>query len=338
MKFSIGDPVYVKSNNEEGVIDEFIGKDMASVRVNGKSYYAYLDDLDHPYLRWFLKTKSKAKIKTPHIDQINTEKKTVRTAQLEPGVYLLFLPVYKMDGFEDIVEKVKIYLLNEKNLQFNFGYHCRIKQGSIFSLESVLLPMQQFYLHDMAFEKMANNPVFHTRFVDHLDPKLDNEFSYQMKARKLFEYLDKIKFANEAFFHLQLFHELKVKARSEIIVGQDRTVPKSRLSESSGHFDFSKALKSSNSEIDLHIEQLVPNSGKLKAGEILEIQMRACQQAIDLAYATHQDMLIIIHGIGRGVLKTQINLLLNQTKGIKKYVNEYDGRFGYGATKVFFKK
>ncbi|MBK7763914.1 MAG: hypothetical protein IPI46_11215 [Bacteroidetes bacterium] len=61
MKFSIGDPVYIKSNNEEGEIDEFIGSDMASVKVNNKLYHAFLDDLEHPYLRWFMKKIPKLK-------------------------------------------------------------------------------------------------------------------------------------------------------------------------------------------------------------------------------------------------------------------------------------
>jgi len=47
--------------------------------------------------------------------------------------------------------------------------------------------------------------------------------------------------------------------------------------------------------------------------------------------------LIVIHGIGKGVLKNEISGILNQTNGIQRYVNEYDIRYGYGATKVFFR-
>ena len=62
MKFSIGDPVYIKSNDEEGKIIEFISNDMAKVKTNdGASYHVYLSDLEHPYLRWFLDKNKKYK-------------------------------------------------------------------------------------------------------------------------------------------------------------------------------------------------------------------------------------------------------------------------------------
>ncbi|MBK7763913.1 MAG: Smr/MutS family protein [Bacteroidetes bacterium] len=102
------------------------------------------------------------------------------------------------------------------------------------------------------------------------------------------------------------------------------------------HFDFSKAIKSATTEVDLHIEQLIQHHHHLSSSEIIGIQLKACQQALDLAIATHQPTLILIHGIGKGVLKLEIIKLLNQTKHIKSYVNEFDVKYGYGATKVFF--
>ena len=79
MKFSIGDPVYIKSNDEEGIIEEFIGKDMANVVVQSTNYHVYLEDLEHPYLRWFTqqnKEKSEKPIrKVTAISQLQTEKK-----------------------------------------------------------------------------------------------------------------------------------------------------------------------------------------------------------------------------------------------------------------------
>jgi dsDNA-specific endonuclease/ATPase MutS2 len=73
------------------------------------------------------------------------------------------------------------------------------------------------------------------------------------------------------------------------------------------------------------------------ASAIMQVQLKAFQQALDLAIATRQASLIVIHGIGKGVLKNEISGILNQTNGIQRYVNEYDIRYGYGATKVFFR-
>lgn len=337
MKFSIGDPVYVKKNDEEGVIDEFIGKDMASVKVNGKSYYVYLEDLEHPYLRWFTKVKTQERKKTPYIDQLSVEKSPKRSSTLSTGIYLVFMPVYKLDGFEEVVEKIKVFLYNETWYTYHFEYLNKVQQETIFGIDSVLEAEQQFYLHDISFEHMAQSPSFYYRFIDHDKPELDNESMLIIKPKKLFEKIDEIKFQNKAFFYFLLFEHLKPRERKEVIVDNSAIKARTLNATPSGHFDFEHALKQSMIEIDLHIEKLVPDHRNMGASEILVVQMKACERALDLAIATHQHSLVIIHGIGKGVLRNEINSLLNQTKGIKRYVNEFDSRYGYGATKVFFR-
>jgi dsDNA-specific endonuclease/ATPase MutS2 len=47
--------------------------------------------------------------------------------------------------------------------------------------------------------------------------------------------------------------------------------------------------------------------------------------------------MIVIHGIGSGKLKDEIHEILKYRKDVKSFVNQYDPRFGYGATEVFFK-
>lgn len=335
MKFSIGDPVYVKSNEEEGVIEEFIGKDMASVRVDGKTYYVYLVDLEHPYLRWFMKDNVRQRKKTPYLDQLSTEKPQVRQSVLPEGVYLVYFPTYTLDDFDDRVEKVKVYLYNETKRAYRFSYLNTVRQRELFALNSEILPSQQFYLHDIPFEEMALNPVFTCQFTDTVDAKLDNAFTLNIKAKKFFEKIDEIRFANHAFFHFLLFEKLLPRPREEVKVSLAGTKDVVK-SKPNGHFDFEHALRKTTQVVDLHIEELVPDSRLLGSKEILAIQLKACQEALDLAHATHQHCLVIIHGIGKGVLKTQINSLLSQTKGVERYVNEFDIRYGYGATKVFF--
>ncbi|MBU3677613.1 MAG: hypothetical protein FGM54_10620, partial [Chitinophagaceae bacterium] len=87
---------------------------------------------------------------------------------------------------------------------------------------------------------------------------------------------------------------------------------------------------------DLHAEALGLDERRLSSGEILHLQLREAQKAIDLAMATHQKELILIHGVGKGVLKQELHRMLNQTKGGVGYVYDYDSRYGYGATRVIF--
>ena len=88
--------------------------------------------------------------------------------------------------------------------------------------------------------------------------------------------------------------------------------------------------------MDLHIEKLVKDFRHLSPSLILEIQLKECRNAVDLAIATHQHALVLIHGVGNGKLKNEIHRMLKQTKNVKRYVYDFDSRYGYGATEVFF--
>ncbi|MFT4524915.1 MAG: hypothetical protein ACI9FU_000054 [Granulosicoccus sp.] len=67
-----------------------------------------------------------------------------------------------------------------------------------------------------------------------------------------------------------------------------------------------------HSKIDLHIELLVSDLGKLSAGEMLEIQKQACVEALNTAMADpHKLSVTIVHGHGKGTLKREVIKILN---------------------------
>jgi dsDNA-specific endonuclease/ATPase MutS2 len=47
--------------------------------------------------------------------------------------------------------------------------------------------------------------------------------------------------------------------------------------------------------------------------------------------------MIVIHGVGSGKLKDEIHEVLKTKKEVRYFINQYDARFGYGATEIFFK-
>lgn len=336
MKFSIGDPVYIKSNDEEGKIIEFISNDMAKVKSDkGGTYHVYLIDLEHPYLRWFLDSNKNKKKQTNFIDNISVDKNFKKQRQLPNGMYLVFFPIYVIEGMEERIDKVKVYFYNETENEYLSFYDCFSKNETIFSIETKIYANQEFYIHDIIFDDIATSPNFKYRFIDTFSTQLDFEDTLTLKPKKLFDYLDKIKFDNKAFFYILLFDMIKPKPKKEVIVHEK--ILKEIEQNKKSHFTFTDALNKSKYEIDLHIEKLYTNYKKLAPSEILQIQLKEFQNALDLAIATHQQSIVFIHGVGKGALKNEIHLKLNQTKWIHKYVNEYDTQYGYGATKVFFR-
>ena len=86
---------------------------------------------------------------------------------------------------------------------------------------------------------------------------------------------------------------------------------------------FSKVLK-----IDLHIELIIDYYKELENHEIINIQLKKCENAIRKAMNTRIEKIIIVHGIGVGTLKKEVHQLLDQYNF--RYYTSQDG----GSTEV----
>ena len=95
-------------------------------------------------------------------------------------------------------------------------------------------------------------------------------------------------------------------------------------------------LEPARSVIDLHIEKLNNHWQGLSNLEILSIQLKEFEKWYYLSVAHRQASLIVIHGVGKGKLKDEIHDILKLKTEVKYFVNQYDARFGYGATEIFF--
>ena len=70
--------------------------------------------------------------------------------------------------------------------------------------------------------------------------------------------------------------------------------------------------------------------------EKLGLQMKTFEKYLDLAVVHHLPSMIVIHGIGSGRLRDEIHEVLRYKREVKSFINQYDPRYGYGATEIFF--
>ena len=86
-------------------------------------------------------------------------------------------------------------------------------------------------------------------------------------------------------------------------------------------------------EINLHIEELLDNYSGMSNAEIINVQLRHFQKALDKAITAHYRKLIVIHGVGNGRLKHEVRAILSNEE-MRFYDASYS-KYGYGATEVF---
>ena len=339
MKFQIGDKVLVLHSNEEGEVVDIINNKMVMVDVRGVKFPAYIDQLDFPYFKRFSEKKiiqpSKQK---KYVDQLKPEKDRPNTKQVVDGVWLMFLPKFEMDEFgDDVVESFKLHLLNHTDHGYEFTYKQYFFGKSEFELNNKVHGFKDFYLHDVPFEDLNDSPTFSFDFSLLTPDKKKAEHyeaSIRIKPKQLFDKIQEIKTKGEPSFSYLLFDEYPDRPyESEVDIG---------ILANAGYKvvdakEVRQHLEPARSLLDLHIEKLVDDWHEMRPLEKLSIQLKTFEKYLDLAIAHHLPSMIVIHGIGSGKLKDEIHEILKYKRDVKSFVNQYDPRFGYGATEVYFK-
>jgi hypothetical protein len=337
MKFQIGDKVTVLHSNEEAEVVEMINDKMVLVDVRGVKFPAYIDQLDFPYFKRFSEKKilPQKKEKT-FVDQLPADK-SKKTVNPLDGCWLRILPVSDTDEFGDeVVESLKIYLVNHTDRGMHFKYKLSYSGKPDFEIANEIPASKDFYLHDIPFENLNDAPLFEFEFTL-LSPEKSKaphfETSLKLRARQVFTKIDEIRKKGDASFAYKLFEKYPDKALEELIpeyAGSGKKDNKLYDAKQSR-----RHLEPAKYEVDLHIEKLTPEWKGLSNFDILTIQLNTFEKYLDLAIAHHQHNLIAIHGVGTGKLKDEIHEILKARREVKSFINQYDPRYGYGATEIF---
>ncbi len=337
MKYQVGDIILILHSNEEGRVVDIIGRDMLSVDVNGVVFPVYMDQVDFPYFKRFTEKKKEPPAKQKKfIDDLKKEKPAGHNKPAD-GVWLTFLPVMDVDEFgDDVVEELKLHLDNRTETAYDFIYRLSFFGKKDFELKNRIQPFEDFYLHDIAFEDLNDSPAFEFDFtlVEKDKSKAGHfESAVKLKPKQLFAKIEELKQKNQATFSQLLFDKYPDKVIED--------VPELGRLAAKGYkvYEASKGrrhLEAPRSVVDLHIEKLADSWKHLSNYEILSLQLKTFEKYYDLALAHHQPSVIVIHGVGEGVLRNEIHDMLRLKKEVKSFVNQYDPRFGYGATEIFF--
>lgn len=335
MKYQPGDKIIVLLTEEEGKVLEIMNEKMVLIEVKGVKFPAYTDQIDFPYFKMFTE-KRKAEKKKVFIDQVQKEK-YIPKAKEGDGVLLSFLPVFDKDIFDDdVVEKFKLYMVNQDETAYTFTYNLMIGGNSDFQLKNTIEPLSDFYLHDVRFEDLSDSPRFEFEFaLKEPDKKKAAyyEASLKLKAKQLFKKIEEILLKNEPGFSYLLFKDYPAKVEEE-------KVDLGRLGNAGFRiYDAGKIkqnLEPARSVVDLHIEKLTDSWKHLSNFEILSMQIKAFEKYYELTVAHHQPVLTIIHGVGAGKLRDEIHDILKLKKEVKSFINQYSNQYGYGATEIYF--
>lgn len=338
MKFQMGDKVLLLHSQEEGVVVDIIDKKMLLVEVDGVQFPVYQDQVDHPYLYRFQSKKKEVVKPKLYIDNIKPEKSAnTNPYKLGNGLWLVLLPVFDKDVFDDdIVEYCKIYLVNQTEDILQFDYKLFFGQTLDFELRNELRAFQEFYLHDILFERFNDSPRFGVNCalkqpdkcrVDHFEQIL------KIKTKQLFQRIEHMRMHQEAVISYLLWETYPEKPEP---ISLNLNSLKSAGYTLNIQRNKEDAHLPPRTVVDLHIDKITNHWQNLSSVEILDLQLNAFEKFYQAAITHRQSTLIVIHGVGKGTLRDEIHALLRNKREVKSFVNQFHPSFGYGATEIFF--
>lgn len=89
-------------------------------------------------------------------------------------------------------------------------------------------------------------------------------------------------------------------------------------------------------ELDLHIHELLDRFENMSNAQILQYQMECCRRFVKEAMDKRYPKVVLIHGVGQGVLRTEIHRWLDSQSNVDYHDASYR-KYGYGATEVFIR-
>ncbi|MGC4035012.1 MAG: Smr/MutS family protein [Chitinophagaceae bacterium] len=338
MKYQVGDKIVVLHSNEEGEIIDIINEKMVMIDVRGVKFPAYMDQIDFPYFKRFTEKKIfEPKKQKKFIDNVKRESNKA-ISKIADGVWLTFLPVIDTDEFgDDVVRELKLHLLNGTSNGYNFIYKQVFLGRTGFELKNVIHSGEDFYLHDVPFEDMNDNPSFDFEFTLLNPDKTKADFfehSLKLRAKQIFTKIEEIQKKNEATFSYKLFDKYPEKIVEDKIDVSHLTAKGYKIYDAK---NVRQHLPPARSVVDLHIEKITNDWKHLGNFEIVTLQLKEFEKYYDLAVAHHLPSMIIIHGVGEGKLRDEIHDILRLKREVKSFVNQYHPAYGYGATEIFFK-
>ena len=341
MNFKIGDKVRFLNEKGEGVVSKIINKTTVGITIDGDFEIPFSisqlliirDELNPP------KTEKTSIEKESFIEKKNAIS-SVKKIEKE-GIYIAFSPENSNNiSYSDF----NVWLINNTKYEILFSYSIfssngfkTIETGSLVSTEHLLIEtIDQKLLSDSSTFKID------ALFFEEKEHEYQIPISEVIKLKPIKLYKENA-FVENSFISdkaliitVSRLYSFEEKATSELLKTDLSKIffQKKNLSDtpkkSKPHANNNSALEI---EIDLHIEELIDNYSGMTNAEIVIIQIKHFQKALDNAINNHFRKLVVIHGVGNGRLKNEVRSILSTYSNLKVLDASYS-KYGFGATEV----
>lgn len=347
MKFNIGDKVSFLNEKLSGKITRIINEELCKVEIDDGF------EIDARAKELVLISKAEASeipsakdVIEPLLEKITVTATSLSTFFDDGSLFFVSAPA---EDLQVLSGPVNFYLVNKTNYTALYSFSAKIKNKTIGIISGTLKPKEEILLSTkkrpdlidwqnllvqaVLFSKDEYEPTtpLHREF-SLLLPDLKVEFT---TAKGTLAYSKFLKLFTEGIQQEINLDELKKKFSDEPVSEvQTKNIPQRKIPASKPDDSLYGILRNEN-EVDLHIQHLVSDYKNLSNSEMLQLQLKKFRKEMDHALKNHYHKLIFIHGVGNGVLRTEIQRELRSYDNIRFADASFD-KYGYGATEVVF--
>jgi len=347
MLFVEGTKVRFKNTGDRGVITKMLDLGMAQVLLDDDDMEipAFLENLERieddllpnkkPIKAKFLESQKPKVPSQPPSTKVDPQYVILKSL----GIQLAFDPQY---GDGDVISSYRIYLINDTRYEALFTYKIDIIGLTPKTINGKIESVSYMDLGEMRFAQLNEAPIIDMDIWQLTTVGTGNKLSktLKIKPKQFFKNVRTVPLLDKQMHWYQLFEnfdkeektgedDLKTYTKK---VAQNTRIKNSNLRNVGGIHpeDFANF----DNEIDLHIENLTSNAAKLSNAEIIRIQLNHFDKFLEKAIRLGVDNIFVIHGLGKGKLKSEIATRLINHPHVKTFKNEYHHKYGFGATEV----
>ncbi len=340
MNIKIGDKVRFLNEKGEGIVSKIINQTTLGITIE--------DGFELPFAvsqLLFMHNESQplSSVKNSNgvVEDFTTKKNSITSTEREQkGIYIAFSP----EKENDITHSdIHVWMINHTNYQILFSYSIAGHIGSK-TIETGRLDAFEHTLIETIDKKLVtenSNFIIDVLFFDEKEHKHQLPISEIIKLKPIRLYKEnsfsKNNFISAKALIMDVFRFMENKNEEPILTKKELS---KMLLQKKNHSEIQKTSKphihnnpAYEMEIDLHIEELMDNYSGMGNAEIIQIQLKHFQKALDKAITEHYRKLIIIHGVGNGRLKSEIRSILSSYTNLRIHDGSYS-KYGFGATEV----
>lgn len=350
MNFKIGDKIRFLNEKGEGTVSKIINKTTLGITIE--------DGFEIPYIISELvlinngisavlpsenivqsSLSSETKWQQQHIPLLEKDDKKNKKEEQE-GIYVAFSP----EKINDITHSdINVWFINNTAYQLMFTYSL-FQNGSFLTLETGTAKAHESLLVETIDRKELSDfstfkieaLFFDTKVHEHQAPVSE---MVKLKPIKLYK---ENAFTENSFIQEKalIMNVYSLNDTFDVINFPTKTDLSKILFQKQSNSDIQKKSKPNASnnpayemELNLHIEELLDSYQGMSNAEIILVQLKHFQTALDTAIKEHYRKLIIIHGVGNGRLKQEVRNILSSYKNLQYFDASYS-KYGFGATEI----